>query len=78
MKITYEEAEEADRGVVAEIFHMIGSPDEVCLNLYKNLDDGNKVVTLYHDGEVVVQNRFNTGSSCIKKLYKGDSVTITF
>jgi hypothetical protein len=61
---------------VAELFHMEGSPDEVCLNIYHK--DRSKVTTLYYDGEVFSQDAFPAGLDSIKKLYKGDKITITF
>lgn len=75
MKFAYETPEE-DRGpVVAELFHMEGEFDEICLNIHTEHD---KVLTLYYDGSTLVQPEFDYGETSIKKFYKGDTISITF
>jgi hypothetical protein len=68
--------EEGSGNPVAELFHMEGEEEKVCLNIYHS--GSSKVTTLYYDGEVFSQDAFVTGHSSIKKIYKGDKITITF
>lgn len=74
MKLEYED-DENKGNVLAEVFHMEGSPEEICLNIYHG---NGEVTTIYYDGVVVVQEVFDTGKCSLKKLYAGDKLSITF
>lgn len=73
MKFSYDKTED-NREVVAELFHMEGSPKDICLNLYGTQDD--TVITMYYDGHVTAQKPFTLGDCSIQRFYKGDKITI--
>ena len=70
---------------IGEIFYMVGSPDQLCLNLYT--DDDSMVVTIYSDGEVTYQKKTNFTwhddpfSPCdefVRYIYAGDKLSMWF
>ena len=73
MKLSYTLKEEETREIKATVFHMHGSPDELCYNFPLG---GDRVMTLYYDGCWVEQRDFPLGSELIKHLYTGDKIVI--